>query len=178
MRLLFRLVVLVPLALLFAIPAATMFLFFAGLMEPAGQQLARAFIEATGDFLSHAFALGDGDAAAAALFLGIWQASLMVLVAPVAVAAFAGEIVGTRSYLWYAGCAGVLTAAMPWIARASAGKGGATIASGEGRLTIILFLTGVVAGSIVWLIQGQSAGRDRYAAARQAPPVNGPLPPP
>lgn len=176
MRLVLRLVFLVPLALLFAVPAATMFLFFAGLMEPAGQQLARAFIEATGDFLADAFAFGDGDAAATALFVGIWQIGLMVLVVPAAVAAFVGEIVGTRSYLWYAGCAAALTAAMPWIARASAGGGGTAFAAGEGRLTAVLFLTGIVAGSIIWLIQGQSAGRDTRMATTSATAPRG-MPP-
>ena len=83
----------------------------------------------------------------------IWTIGMLVCVVPVTIAALIGGVARSRSFLFYAGLAGFLAAAMPWILRASrfAERGG-QMSSAEGHLTLILFLTGVVAGTIYWLI--------------------------
>ena len=86
----------------------------------------------------------------------IWTIGMLVCVVPVTIAALVGGLTRTRSFVFFAGLTGTLAAAMPWILRASrfADRGG-QISAAEGHLTLILFLTGVVAGTIYWVIAGR-----------------------
>jgi hypothetical protein len=77
-----------------------------------------------------------------------------VLLAPPAFVALVSEVLGARRLVWHAGATAVVTGALPWIVR-----GGTRIATPEEvRISIILALTGAVAGFVYWLIAGRSAG--------------------
>ncbi len=157
-----RVLILLPLAFAFAIPAAAMFLFVAGLMEPAGRELALALIEALAQLFADAVWMDAVPDAALPVAWSLWRASLAVLVAPVLCAGIAGEVFRVRSYVYYAGVTGLVTALVPWVARTrlgiSSGAGLRGMDPAELRLTAILFLTGVVAGTVYWLIAGRTAG--------------------
>ncbi len=157
-----RILFLLPLAFAFAIPAAAMFLFVAGLMEPAGRDLALALVDALAQLVADAIWLDAVPDVALPVAWSLWRASLAVLVAPVLCAGLAGEIFRVRSYVYYAGVTGLVTALVPWVARTRLGIGSGAGLRGmdpaELRLTAILFVTGVVAGTIYWLIAGRTAG--------------------
>lgn len=161
MTTIFRLFILVPFAWVLSIPAAFLFLTIAGFLEPTTRDIAFRFLEATG------FALGDAviyeevpGYALGWLAAGLWWASLAVLIVPVVVVGLAGELMRVGSYIWYAGGTGLITALVPWIARAGL-SGSASMGAGEGRIAGLLFLTGAVAGTIYWLVAGRSAGAEQ-----------------
>ncbi|MDJ1159752.1 hypothetical protein QNA08_16120 [Chelatococcus sp. SYSU_G07232] len=158
MRFLARLI-LVPFGLGLAVAAGLLFLIIGGMSEPAVAELV-AGVSLAGLFaFLDEVAAGRADAAAA-LLLGLWSLTIGVVVLPPLVVAVIGEIAGWRSYVWYGGATGVLTAAVPWVARGGAGAASA----GELRITLVLFLTGVVAGFVYWLVAGRNAGADRKEA--------------
>jgi hypothetical protein len=89
----------------------------------------------------------------------VWAVVVAVCFAPVFVAAALGEAARVRSFVWYGGAAGALAAAVPTLARAFGALPVRETASGaavEGRATLVFFLTGVVAGSVYWLLAGRS----------------------
>jgi hypothetical protein len=86
---------------------------------------------------------------------------------PLVVAALVGELARVRSWLWYACCSGLVAAAVPFALRLgldtnrAVTQAGANVASQtEGRFLLLFFLTGVIAGTVYWLIAGRSAGGD------------------
>jgi len=157
-RLLARLVLLVV-GLSLAVPAGAVALAVGAALEPSAHGLAAAIGAALIDAVL-ADAHGAG-ATAGRMALGLWALAGLVLVAPPALAALVGEAAGLRSFAWYGGVSGALTAALPWLLRARDGVVSASAA--EGRLTALLFVAGAVAGLTYWLVSGRSAGAPRPA---------------
>ncbi|MBB4019161.1 hypothetical protein GGR16_004208 [Chelatococcus caeni] len=155
MRFLARLAV-VAFALGAAITAGFIFMVIAGLGEPAMHELI-AGLGFAGFFALFDAIMSEGapDAAALAIGAALWTMALMVLVLPPVVAAVVGEIGGWRSFVWYGGASGAISAAVPWAA--GAGRAG----EGELRITLLLFLTGTLSGLVYWLIAGRTAGVER-----------------
>ncbi len=92
----------------------------------------------------------------ATLFHLLWTIGMLVCVLPVTIVALVGSISGTRGFVFHAAISGVLAAAMPWVLRSGRiVERGAQMSPAEGHLTLILFLTGVVAGTVYWLIAGR-----------------------
>lgn len=163
---------LVPIGLMLAIPTGAVFLMIGSILEPSARGL-------LGDLsLSGMLALmvdlaeGESLEAAGALVFGAILLLSMLLIAPIVCVALAGELLRLRSYVWYAGMCGLLTAAVPWLLRA--GRSGelpgvptdpAQVA--ELRITLLLFLTGVASGFVYWLIAGRGAGPRETAPARR-----------
>lgn len=161
MRLLGRLI-LVPLALLLAIPAGIMALAAAALLDPAAGELARALLWGAATSVADTWA--EGDAEVVWSFASGGGLASAILVAPPLFVALVGEVIGLRALAFYAGGTGALTAALPWLMR----QGERPSAAGEGRVTLALFLVGACAGLVYWLIAGRSAGVAR--------PINAPAP--
>lgn len=152
--------------------AALMFLPFAVLLDPLVQSTASHLsADHWVDILEGLFADDDPHEAVTTLFQLIWTIGMLVCVVPVTIAALIGGLARSRSFFFYAGLSGFLAAAMPWILRASrfAERGG-QISSAEGHLTLILFLTGVIAGGLYWLI----AARGQHKTSHQGWMANQP----
>jgi hypothetical protein len=134
--------------------AALLFLPFAVLVDPLVQSTASHLpADHWFEILESLFADDDPQEAVMTIVQLIWTIGMLVCVLPVTITALIGGVARSRSFVFYAGLTGFLAAAMPWILRASrfAERGG-QMSSAEGHLTLILFLTGVVAGTIYWLI--------------------------
>lgn len=161
MRILGRFVMLCV-GLLFAIPAAAVTLAIGAFFEPAAHQIMALFGAGVLDLLFGA-PLDEMQAqqAVIGLLTGFWTLSLLLLVGPVTFVAIAGEATGARSFVFYAGLAGAITAAAPWLLRGGVPAGPALAA--EGRITALLFVTGAVAGLVYWFCAGRGAGRPRPA---------------
>ena len=155
MRFLVRLLI-VSFALGAAVTAGFVFLVIAALGEPAMQQLAAGLGFASFFALFDAIVSeGAPDTAAFAIGAALWTMALVVLVLPPAIAALVGEMAGWRSYAWYGGASGAISAAAPWVAGADrAGEG-------ELRITLILFLAGALSGLVYWLLAGRAAAEGR-----------------
>ncbi len=163
MRILGRLVLFLV-GLIFAIPAGTVTLVAGIFFEPTAQELIARVGAALMDLLFIDAFEGAGDLVVRDILAGFWSLSLILLIAPVTVVALAGEVTGTRSFVFYGGLTGAATAAIPWLMRGGFAHTPALAA--EGRITALLFVTGAVAGLVYWLIAGRGAGR-----AREAPPA-------
>ena len=141
--------------------AALLFLPFAIVVDPLVQSAASQAPESHWfEILENLFAEHDPHEAVTTLIELIWTIGMLVCVVPVTISALVGGVARTRSFLFYAGLTGTLAAAMPWVLRASrfADRGG-QVSSAESHLTLILFITGVVAGTIYWLIAGRGEGK-------------------
>jgi hypothetical protein len=161
MRLIGRLLLLVV-ALAIAIPFGTIALAIGVAVEPAARELAGALGFATLWSIVADLAAGEPpDERAVALFTAFSAAVFALLVAPPALVAIIGEVLGWRAFLWYALATGAVTAALPWAGRARGGLSRISEAAlqAEARITFILFVTGAVTGWVYWLIAGRSAGR-------------------
>jgi hypothetical protein len=163
MRLLGRLVVLVPLALLFAIPAGMLALGTVAAFDPVVALFSGEVVWAgMWSLLDRLSAVDDPAPVLEGAFTGLSKAAATLLVAPPLFVAVVGEVAGVRSALWYAGGTGTITAAIPWIVRASE----RTPTPEEVHITLALFVTGAAAGLVYWLIAGHSA-----RARPSAPPA-------
>lgn len=160
-----RRVVLVPLGLALAIPAGLLFLLIGGSIDAASRQLVGNLTFSGLMALAGDIGQSGSLEAFGVLIFGLMLIASIVLVAPLVLVALVGEIVGWRTYVWYAGGCAALTAAIPWIVRGGPLSGGASrteviaaVNAGELRITLLLFLTGAVSGFVYWLIAGRSAG--------------------
>jgi hypothetical protein len=152
--------------LLFAIPAGVLALGIGVVVEPAARELVAALgVAGLDSVFSEFWAEGAPEVAATGLLVGLWTLSAMLLILPPALVALIGEVIGTRSFVWYGLGCGALTAAVPWLYRGAERWSDSAALPAEGRLTALLFVTGAVAGLTYWLIAGRSAGR------RRAPPL-------
>ena len=165
MRLLGR-VLLLLFGLLLAIPTGLSVLLVGIALEPAAQDLLGALGLAGFEAVySELWRGGAPESVSADLLVGAWAVSTTILLLPPAVVAVVGEAAGTRSFVWYGfGCA-ALTAALPWLARASGPLREHGAVAAEGRLTALLFLSGAASGLMYWLVAGRSAGRKKPPAA-------------
>jgi hypothetical protein len=169
-RLIARLFLLV-LGLVIAIPLGAVALAIGVALEPAARELAGTLGFATLWSILADLAAGEApDARAVALFTAFSTAVFTLLVAPPALVAIMGEVLGWRAFLWYALGTGAVTAALPWAGRARGGLGriSETALQAEGRITLILFATGAVTGTAYWLIAGRSAGKRTPAFPERA----------
>jgi hypothetical protein len=156
-----RWLLLIPFALLIAIGASSFFLMMASIVDPVMASL-------TGDtlfvgfwsFVDAVFTSDDPGPIVSDAFLAVGRIVFTLLVFPPLLVAIVSEVLGMRSLVWHAGATAVLTAAVPWILRGAARVGSPL----ELHVSLVLGLTGAVAGLIYWMIAGQGAGRSRQVA--------------
>ena len=165
MRFLARLV-LVPLALLFAVPAGAAALFMAAVFDPVLHRLGADLAEAGFGAMLDALAALEPPERLSGPVAGVAMAAFALLVAPPAFIGLIGEVAGFRAFLWYAGATGILTALLPWLTRTALRPA----TPDELRIAGALFVGGTVAGAVYWLIAGSSSGRRplRRLAGRDA----------
>jgi threonine/homoserine efflux transporter RhtA len=158
-----RWLLLIPFALLIAIGASGTFFLIATIVDPVMAVL-------TGDTLfvglwslvDAVFAADDPGPIVEDAFLAVGRIVFTLLVFPPLMIAIISEVLGMRSLLWYALATGILTAAVPFILR-----GSARIASpAELHVSVVLGLTGAVAGLVYWAIIG---GREPRRPSPTAP---------
>jgi len=156
-----RWLLLIPFALLIAVGASSFFLMVASMIDPVMATL-------TGDtllvgfwsFVDAVFTADDPGPIVTEAFLAVGRLVFTLLVFPPLLVAIVSEVLGLRSVVWYAAAMGVLTAAVPWILRGAARVGSPL----ELHVSLVLGLTGAVAGLVYWAIAGQRAGRSPQAA--------------
>ena len=109
-----------------------------------------------------------------AAVIAFTKALVVLLALPPTLAAVIGETFRWRSASWYAGASGLLTAALPWIARGSprVPVDPASLPN-ESRLAAVLLIAGSASGHVYMAISGWNAGRRRE---RPQPPAH-PTPP-
>ncbi len=154
---------LVLVGLVLAWSAGTLFLAIGGLMVPATRELAADLT--LGSFLAAIAALASADSPDRvwiAVAVAFWTLTAALLILPPLVSAVVGELAGARSFVWYAGVSGALTAGIAWIGHA----GGHGPNPTETKLLTLLFLTGAVAGLVYWMVAGRSGGGAAEPAAR------------
>jgi len=159
-----RWLLLIPFALLIAIGASGTFFLIATIVDPVMAVL-------TGDTLlvgfwslvDAIFAAEDPGPIVEDAFLAVGRIVFTLLVFPPLMIAVISEVLGMRSLLWHALATGILTAAVPFILRGSA----RVASSAELHVSVVLGLTGAVAGLVYWAIIG---GREP-----RRPEPNGPL---
>jgi hypothetical protein len=92
------------------------------------------------------------------LAAAVWTVAMTLFVMPPALVGVVGEVVGLRAPAWYGLGCGVVTAALPWLARAGTPAPASAALAAEGRITLLLFVTGAAAGLAYWLLAGRTAG--------------------
>ncbi|GEP09579.1 hypothetical protein [Methylobacterium gnaphalii] len=166
MRLLGRLV-LGSVALVLAVPCGALVLAAGVLLDPVSRDTVGALgligiIEGIDDM-----AAGLPPDVAIGAMVAFLRALAILLLLPPALVALIGETLRLRALAWYGGATGLLTAALPWIAR-----GGVKPPSGqdalvaEGRVMAVLFLAGAASGLVYWMVAGRSAAEGRPAMDR------------
>ena len=103
------------------------------------------------------FASDDPGSLVAAALRDVGRVFFAFLVLPLGLVALVSEVTRARGLPWMAGATGVLTAAVPWILRGSPRMANPA----ELHISVVLGLTGAVAGLVYWTI----AGRRRVAAS-------------
>jgi len=168
MRLVVRLLVL---GLAFAAATGAVVLAVGLTAEAAARDLLGALGLAGVEALLSDLMAGRPPDGAAAFIRAVGTGLFALLVAPPALAGLIGEGLGLRSFVWYGGAAGALTAGLPWLLRA--GPSAEPALRAEGRLTVLLFLAGAASGLTYWLVAGRSAGRPTVRPA-EPPPYSSP----
>jgi len=158
---------LIPFALIIAIGVSGTFFLIASIVDPVMATL-------TGDTLfvgfwsliDAVFAADDPTPIVEDAFLAVGRIMFTLLIFPPLLIAVISEVLGMRSLLWHALATGVLTAAVPWILR-----GAARISTpAELHVSLVLGLTGAVAGLVYWAIAG---GREPRRPEPSAPMSSG-----
>ena len=149
-------------ALLLAVPAGAAILVLALLVDPTANAWLTGGALAGVDMAVSDLSAGLPPEGLALLIAGLAQALFVLLFVPPALVGFAGEIFARRGFLWYGAGGGLLTAALPWLARGAVRSEATGTAPGlfaaEARLTLILFVVGASASLIYWMVAGRSAG--------------------
>lgn len=104
----------------------------------------------------------DGDYTAESwdLVSFIWTALIAIGVVPIVFTALIGEIARVRSLLWYAGATGLIAASMPWLIRSAFRTERMAMASPEElRFAFVFFFSGLISGTIYWLLVSGARGR-------------------
>ena len=135
------------------------FLALGSLIDPTTREVGlQASISGFFAMMDEAFADGAPEQAFFAFGAMIGAVFVATCIAPLVVAAVVGELAGLRAWSWYAGACAFLAAASPWIARATKGLARAgQITPLESRVALLFFLTGMVTGSIYWLVAARGA---------------------
>jgi hypothetical protein len=150
-----RWLLLIPFALLIAIGASSFFFLVAAMIDPlmatlTGETLFVGFW----NFIDAVFSSDDPGPIMADTLLAIGRIAFTLLIFPPLLIAIISEVIGMRSLLWHALATGALTAAVPWILR-----GAARVANpAELHVSLVLGLTGAVAGFVYWAIAGRDSG--------------------
>lgn len=111
--------------------------------------LAELFFLRLGEADSDMLAAEEAEAFLAFLYTAV----IAVGFVPVALVALIGGLARQRSWMFYAAATGIVSAAMPWILRAGYRLDKASSASPqELRFALVLFLAGVVTGSVYWFV--------------------------
>lgn len=161
-----RWLLLIPFALLIAIGMSSIFFFIASMIDPVMAML-------TGDTLfvgfwsliDAVFSAEDPGPIVADAMLAVGRIMFTLLVFPPLLVALVSEILRMQNLLWHVLATGVLTAAVPWILR-----GAARVANpAELHVSLVLGLTGAVAGFIYWAIAGRDAGGRRPSSSEPSP---------
>jgi hypothetical protein len=146
-----RWLILIPFALLIAVGASGTFLLVASFVDPLMATL-------TGDTLfvgfwslvDAVFSVEDPGPIVEDALLALGRVMFTLLIFPPLLVAIISEVLRLRSLLWHVLATGVLTAAVPWILR-----GAARVANPEElHVSLVLGLTGAVAGLVYWAIIG------------------------
>ncbi|MHB2165506.1 hypothetical protein [Alsobacter sp. R-9] len=156
-----RRILVVIVGLILAWSAGTLFLSIGGLMVPATRELAADLT--LGSILTALASMAASDSPDRvwmAVAVAFWTLTAALLLLPPFIAAVVGEVAGARSFVWYAGLSGLLTAATAWIGHTRGVGPDPT----ETKLLALLFLTGAVSGLVYWMVAGRGAGRDPEAA--------------
>jgi hypothetical protein len=144
------------LAFVVAIAAGMLFLAIAGLVVPETRELATDM--SLGPFLLSVVGMAHGDSPDrvwSIVALTFWILALAVLVVPPAVTAIVGEFGGFRSVSYYGAATGLLAAAIAFLGHPA----GERPDTSEGKVMLLIFLTGAVTGIIYWALAGRGAGR-------------------
>ena len=169
MRLLVRLLLLIPLGLLMAFSAGGFFLMLATVTSSALAQMVFGAASAFADVVTGlAF---DGEDPTALALAASWQGFKLasaILIVPVLVTALASELFRIRSGMAQTALCGLLAAALP---AAIIGLNRMPTRA-ETEILAAFFLTGTVTGAVYWLIAGRGAGG---SAPRPPDRLNGPL---
>jgi hypothetical protein len=161
-----RYILLIPFALLIAIGASSLFLLVASVADPVMAMLTgNTLLVGFWAFVDEVFSSEDPGPIVAAAFEAVGRVVFTLLVFPPLLVAVLSEVIRARSALWYAGATGVLTAAIPWILRGSARVG----SPGELHVSLVLGLTGAVAGLVYWAIAGRDSPRNSASTAPTSP---------
>jgi hypothetical protein len=157
----------VPFGLVVAVTASSLFLITASVADPVmGSFAGGALWVGLWTLIDAAAAVDDPTLMIESTLADAGRLFATVLLAPPVFVALLGEAIGARRVWWYAGATGLLTGALPWLAR-----GGTRPATPEEiRIAIILALVGTVAGLVYWLIAGRSAGPGPASTAVSGPP--------
>ncbi len=145
-------------ALCCAFSVGALTLGFAALAEPAFGRMIALAARSLIDYAFNAALAYDDPRAGFELLMRMWTVLAIVLAGPPTLIGLIGEIARIRSFIWYSGATGVLTAALPWAARTGYSADPLSGNWGEGRVTLALFLCGAMAGLAYWLVAGRSAG--------------------
>lgn len=167
MRMVARLLLIIPLGLILAFGAGGFFLMLATVVSPA---LAQMVFGAMNAFADTVFGLAfNGEDPSELAVAASWQGFKLVaaiLMAPVLITAIASELFRVRSGLIQMTLCGVMAAALP-----AAIIGLKRLPSGnETQVLAAFFLTGVVTGAVYWLIAGRGAAEVTKPAI-SAPPA-------
>jgi hypothetical protein len=153
---------LIPFALLMAIGASSVFLLVASIVDPVMATLmGDTVFVGFWAFVDEVFTSEDPGPVVSYAFETVGRLVFTLLVFPPLLIAVVSEVIGMRSLVWHAGAMGILTAAVPWILRGAARVGSPL----ELHVSLVLGLTGAVAGLIYWAIAGRDAGRRSAPAA-------------
>jgi len=166
-----RRAVMMTLGLVSGIAAGVIFMPIAALFDPTLRE-SGALVIAVAIFAAVFDALEGHAVDPGGVFAGlVWLAAMSVSAAPLVIAALIGEVARLRSVLWYMAATSIVAAAVPWSARLAQEAmrhGDPDPSQVRGRLVLLFFLTGCVAGFVYWLISGRNAGRTEADAP---PPV-------
>ncbi|MGH6836996.1 MAG: hypothetical protein ACREC9_16015 [Methylocella sp.] len=147
-------------AMAVAIGAGLVFLPVAAIIDPVTRAAGFALIQFAVRVLADADiadAFYGGDLAALARFA--WMAVVTVCVVPVVAVASIGEVARVRALSWYGGATGLSAASAPWVIRATLHlPRAADYNFVELRFALVLFLGGLISGSVYWLLAGRDAG--------------------
>jgi hypothetical protein len=156
-----RWLLLIPFALLIAIGVSGTFFLIASIVDPAMAVLTGdALFVGFWSLVDAVFSAEDPGPIVEDAFLAIGRIMFTLLIFPPLLIAVISEVLGMRSPLWHTLATAVLTAAVPWILR-----GDARITTpAELHVSLVLGLTGAVAGFIYWAIAGREPRRPNPTA--------------